>query len=255
MTILSPKLSKLDSIKHGFFTREGGVSIGLYGSLNAGQGSNDAPQNVAENRSRIAAYFETEPQNLVSCYQVHSNDVVVVTEPWLTDQRPKADAMVTNVPNLALGILTADCGPILFADSTAGVIGAAHAGWKGAVSGVLENTLTAMEKLGANRKNITACLGMTISRHNYEVGQEFLEKFLGEDSSNMRYFTPSEKIDHYMFDLQAFIIMRLSNADIGTVENLELCTYQDEQRFFSYRRTTHRKEPDYGRHISAIMLS
>lgn len=254
ITIPSYKLSSLLNIKHGFFTREGGVSSELYSSLNAGQGSNDAPQNVQKNRGIVAAYLGIEPTHLMSCYQVHSGDVIVVTKPWDTDNRPKADAMVTNVPNLALGILTADCGPILFADSNARVIGAAHAGWKGAVSGVLENTISAMETLGAKRENITACLGMTISQKNYDVGKEFLDQFLAADANNKQYFIASKTANHYMFDLPSYITMRLSNANIGIVENLALCTYMDEQRFFSYRRTTHRKEPDYGRHISAITL-
>jgi polyphenol oxidase len=253
-SLKSPKLSQQSNIKHGFFTREGGVSTGLYGSLNAGQGSNDAPENVTENRKRVAQALSVKPESLVSVYQVHSNDVAVVTEPWQADNRPKADSMVTNVPNLALGILTADCGPILFADSAAHVIGAAHAGWKGAVSGVLENTIIAMETLGAKRKNITACLGMTISQENYEVGQEFLEQFLAANAYNKHYFIPSKTPYHFMFDLPAFINMRLSQAGLGTVENLALCTYADEKRFFSYRRTTHRNEPDYGRHLSAIAL-
>jgi polyphenol oxidase len=254
IAIPSYKLSSLLNIKHGFFTREGGVSSGLYSSLNAGQGSNDAPQNVQENRSRVAAYLGIETTHLMSCYQVHSSDVIVVTKPWDTDNRPKADAMVTNVPNLALGILTADCGPILFADSNERVIGAAHAGWKGAVSGVLENIIAAMETLGAKRENITACLGMTISQKNYEVGQEFLDLFLAENTRNRLYFVPSKTPDHFMFDLPAFIVDRLSKTGIGAVENLALCTYADEKHFFSYRRSTHRKEPDYGRHISAIAL-
>ncbi len=251
-TILSSELSSLSGIKHGFFTREGGVSTNLYNSLNAGQGSSDVPENVAENRSRVAGALSVLPQNLVSVHQVHSDTVAVVTEPWQADNRPKADSMVTNVPNLALGILTADCGPVLFADSTARVIGAAHAGWKGAVSGVLENTVAAMEKLGAKRKNITACLGMTISQANYEVGQEFFEQFLVQNTNNKLYFKPSKTPGHHMFDLPAYITMRLTQAGIGTVKNLNFCTYADEQRFFSYRRATHRNEPDYGRHISAI---
>ncbi len=253
-TILSPKLTLLSGINHGFFTREGGVSTGLYASLNTGQGSNDEPENVAENRARIATHLGVEPTNLVSVYQVHSNDVAIVTAPWQGDNRPKADSMVTNISNMALGILTADCGPILFADHAAHVIGAAHAGWKGAISGVLENTITAMETLGAARKNITACLGMTISQDNYEVGQEFLNQFLAANADNKQYFIPSKTPDHYMFNLPAFITMRLTQAGIGSIEDLGLCTYAYEQRFFSYRRTTHRKEPDYGRHMSAIML-
>jgi polyphenol oxidase len=254
IAIPSSKLSLLSGINHGFFTREGGVSSGLYGSLNAGQGSNDAPQNVQENRSRVAAYLGVESKHLISCYQVHSNEVAIVTKPWDTDNRPKADAIVTNVISLALGILTADCGPILFADARNHVIGAAHAGWKGAISGVLENTIAAMETLGAQREHITACLGMTISQTNYEVGQEFLDQFLLANSNNKQYFIDSKIPNHYMFNLPSYITERLSNAGVGTVEDVALCTYAEKRRFFSYRRSTHRKEPDYGRHISAIAL-
>ncbi len=246
--------SQLKGIQHGFFTREGGISTGLYASLNAGQGSCDDPDNLCENRDRIAIFMGVQPDHLLSCYQVHSSDVVIVDEPWDADNRPKADAMVTNMRGVALGILTADCGPVLFADAKAGVIGAAHAGWKGALGGVLENTVVAMERLGAKRGDITACLGMMISQKHYEVGAEFIDTFLVADEQNNRFFALSNKPNHHLFDLSAFITSRLQSAGVGCIDNLDLCTYADEQRFFSYRRTTHRKEPDYGRHISAIAL-
>ncbi len=254
IAIRSSKLLCLPGIRHGYFTRQGGVSTGIYASLNGGQGSNDDPAHVAENRRRMAVDLGTAPKNLVSAYQVHSPDVAIVTEPWSREDRPKVDAMVTRIPGLALGIGTADCGPVLFADAQARIVGAAHAGWKGAVGGVLEATLAAMEMQGAKRENITACLGMTISRANYEVGPEFVARLIALDADNSRYFSTSVTLDHAMFDLPAYIKMRLAKAGVGTFEDLGLCTYADEERFFSYRRVTHRKEPDYGRHISAIML-
>lgn len=252
--IRSPKLSALPGIKHGFFTRLGGVSEGIYTSLNGGQGSSDKPYHVAENRARMAAELGVALPHLLSAYQIHSADVIEVKAPWGMADRPRVDAMVTSVPGLALSILTADCGPVLFADVKAGVIGAAHAGWKGAMSGVLEATINAMEMLGARRQAISACLGMTISQKNYEVGPEFLVKFLAEDVENMQFFKESQTEGHAMFNLPAYIGERLQRAGIGEFEDLGLCTYGDEARFFSYRRTTHRREPDYGRHISAIAL-
>ncbi len=254
IAIRSQQLSHLSGIRHGFFIRQGGVSTGIYASLNGGQGSNDAPENVTENRRRMAVHLGVDQANLVSSYQVHSIDVAVVKAPWSREDRPKVDAMVTNMPGLALGISTADCGPILFADADAGVIGAAHAGWKGAIGGVLEATIEAMESIGARRETITACLGMTISRQNYEVGPEFVARFVAEDAGNQRFFQASKQADHAMFDLPAYIMMRLGAAGLAAVDDLALCTYADEERFFSYRRVTHRKEPDYGRHISAIAL-
>lgn len=251
--IVNRKLESPD-IVHGFFTREGGVSQGLYASLNGGLGSSDEPTAVLENRSRMAAYLGVDPSKLLSLYQIHSADCVTVTKAWSVDQRPRADAMVTNFPGMALGIGTADCGPILFADSEAGVIGAAHSGWKGALYGVIESTIDAMEKLGALRSRITAVLGPTISQSAYEVGAEFKATFLSMDSRSNRFFTTENESGKCHFDLPAFIVERLSKARIGTIENLALCTYADEDRFFSFRRTTHRKEADYGRLIAAIAL-
>jgi len=253
MFITARELAAEAGIRHAFFTREGGASGGIYASLNGGLGSNDDPAAIAENRARMAQHLKVEPTHLVSLYQVHSPDVAVVTGPWPAD-RPKADAMVTTSQNVALGVSSADCGPILFADGEARVIGAAHSGWKGAFSGVVGATVTAMEKLGARRERILAVLGPTISAKAYEVGPEFIERFKAENRTYARFFTPSERAAHAMFDLPAFIALKAQEAGIGRFVDLALCTYGDEQRFFSYRRTTHRGEPDYGRLISAIAL-
>ncbi len=238
--------------RHGFFTRTGGVSEGIYRGLNVGLGSQDERENVHENRARVARWFAVEPDRLATVHQIHSPDVVVVDARY-DGARPQADAMVSNTPGVVLGVLAADCGPILFCDPEARVVGAAHAGWKGALYGVLENTIAAMEKLGAKRENIIASLGPSISHRNYEVGPEFVDRFLGVDKAYERYFKPSEKPGHAMFDLPGLTTQRLKDAGV-TAENLDICTYPDEDRFFSYRRTTHRQEPDYGRQISAIMI-
>ncbi len=255
MFVEAPELASFATLRHAFFTRQGGVSEGLYASLNGGTGSSDQPERVAENRRRMAEQVEVEAGNLLSLYQVHSADVVVVTEPWAPSDRPRADGMVTRTPGIALAIATADCGPLLFADPHAGVIGAAHAGWKGAFTGVLEATLAAMEGLGARREETVAVLGPTISRAAYEVGPEFAARFREADPENERFFSASEREGHRFFDLPAYIRTRLERAGIGEFEDLALCTYADAERFYSYRRTTHRGEPDYGRLISAISLS
>ncbi|HEV7334818.1 MAG TPA: peptidoglycan editing factor PgeF [Bosea sp. (in: a-proteobacteria)] len=253
MFITSPDLAGETGIQHAFFTREGGISTGIYASLNGGVGSQDDQAHVAENRARMAAHLGVERDKLVSVYQVHSPDVAVVTGPW-PGERPKADAMVTIAHGVALGVSSADCGPILFADSEAGVIGAAHSGWKGAFGGVVGATVTAMEKLGARRERIVAVLGPTISAAAYEVGPEFIERFKAENATYSRFFHASERPAHAMFDLPAFIAHRAQEAGIGRFVDLALCTYGDESRFYSYRRTTHRQEADYGRLISAIAL-
>lgn len=254
MYISSPDLAAEAGIRHAFFTRQGGVSTGIYASLNGGVGSADDPEAVKANRTRMAAHLAVDPSQLVSVYQVHSADAELVTGPW-PGERPRADAMVTVAHGVALAISTADCGPILFADHEARVIGAAHAGWKGAFTGIVGATVTAMEKLGARRERILAVLGPTIGPHAYEVGPEFIERFKAENATYARFFHPSERPAHAMFDLPAFIALRAHEAGIGRFVDLGLCTYSDEARFFSYRRTTHRKEPDYGRLISAIVLS
>ena len=239
-------------IGHGFFTRKRGVSNGIYGDLNVGAGSDDHPDNVGENRRRVATCVGAELAMLVTVHQVHSPDAVVVDAPF-ADGRPKADALVTATPGLALGVLTADCGPVLFADASAGVVGAAHAGWRGAVSGVLENTVAAMESLGARRSGIKAVLGPTISGANYEVGGELRDAVLAAPGGADSQFAPSSRAGHYMFDLQAYILARLEGAGVEAAATGH-CTYGDEVSFFSYRRATHRNEPDYGRQISVIKL-
>jgi YfiH family protein len=237
-------------ISHGFFTREGGVSAGIFASLNCGLGSGDDLSLVTENRRRVAAALNVD--DIVSAYQIHSADVIEVTAPFA--ERPKADGLVSATRGLALGILTADCGPVLFADVDAGVVGACHAGWKGAVSGVTDATVFAMEKLGARRDKIIAVLGPTISQKAYEVGPEFPKSFLEQNAAHEKYFIPSLKPSHYMFDLPAYLVGRMKAFGLQHVHDLALCTYSDEQRFFSYRRATHRNEKDYGRLISAIAL-
>lgn len=252
--ILSPLLdqARTQGIRHGYFTRIGGVSEGIYRGLNIGTGSADDQTMVRENRSRVAAWMGVEADSLLTVHQVHSPDVVVAREPFSGD-RPKADAMVTDIPGLAIGAVSADCGPVLFADPDARVIGAAHAGWKGAFTGVLENTIAAMEDLGAARERIVAVLGPSIGPENYEVGPEFVERFLAADKDNQLYFALSPAPGHAMFDLNRYTIDRLRRAGVAAA-SLDMCTYAREDLFYSYRRSTHRKEADYGRQISAIVL-
>lgn len=248
-------LARLAPIRHGFFTRDGGVSQGVYATLNGGVGSNDTPAKVDENRARMAAALGVAPDRLLTPHQVHSPDVVVAEEPWTTAGRPRADAVVTRVPALAVGVSTADCGPLLFADAEAGVIGATHAGWRGALGGVIEATVAAMVGLGANRVRIAAALGPTIRQPSYEVGPEFVDRFLAADTDNARFFTPSPHAGHAMFDLAGYIAEHVQRAGIVKFEDLGLCTYAEPARFYSYRRTTRLGEPDYGRHINAIALA
>jgi polyphenol oxidase len=248
-------LAPLANVRHAFFTRSGGVSAGVYASLNGGVGSNDRPENVAENRARMAAILGVNPDRLLTAYQIHSPDVVVADKPWTRENRPRADAIVTQVPRLAIGVSTADCGPLLLADTDAGVIGAAHAGWRGALTGVIEATIVAMERIGADRNKISAALGPTIRQANYEVGPEFVQRFLSEDPANARYFAPAQRPQHAMFDLPGYIGDRVRRAGITQFEDLGLCTYAEPERFFSYRRTTRSGEADYGRHVNAIALA
>ena len=252
--IRSPALEKLapQGVGHGFFTRAGGVSEGLYRGLNAGVGSQDSRENVAENRTRIATSLGVAPQNLLSLYQIHSADALTVRAAF-NGERPKADALVTDRPGLALGVLSADCGPVLYADAEAGVIGAAHAGWKGALTGILESTVEAMERLGAKRERIVAVLGPAIGPENYEVGPEFVARFASESAENELYFTPSAKPGHSLFDLNRYTLDRLARAGVAACGTGN-CTYADEAQFYSYRRATHRGEGDYGRQMSAIVL-
>jgi YfiH family protein len=247
-------LSALDGIRHAFFTRDGGVSGGVYASLNGGPGSGDAPDHVAENRARMATALGVAPDRLLTAYQIHSPDVVTIDRPWPPDERPRADAIVTATPGIAIGVTTADCGPVLLADAPARVIAAAHAGWRGAATGVLETTIAAMERCGAERARIVAALGPMIRQPSYEVGPEFVTRFKADDGANERFFKPSPRPNHALFDLPGYIAARLAAAGIRRVQDLGLCTYEDPTRFFSYRRSTHRKEADYGRHINAIAL-
>jgi YfiH family protein len=237
--------------RHGFFTRKGGASSGIFAGLNCGTGSSDQAEIVAINRARVADAMGLGVEALVSVHQVHSPDVVTVTAP-LAD-RPRADAMVTATPGLALAVLTADCQPVLFADAKAGVIGAAHAGWKGARDGVMEATLGAMEALGARRGAITAVIGPCISQTAYEVGQEFFESFTDEAPEAQRFFVNGNG-DRYLFDLPSYGLWRLREAGVGHADWTRHCTYRDPARFYSYRRTTHAGEADYGRQISVIRL-
>jgi YfiH family protein len=248
-------LSSLPGIRHAFFSRAGGVSTGVYEGLNGGTGSSDKPEHIAENRARMAAAVGVKPEHFLTAYQIHSPDVVVAETPWPQDARPKADAIVTKVPGLAIGISTADCGPVLFADPHARVLGAAHAGWRGAFGGVIESTLAAMERLGADRARVVAAAGPMISQPNYEVGQELVDRFLAADPANARFFVPAARPGHALFDLPGYVVSRLEAAGVGQIENLAVCTYGNPSQFYSYRRSTHRAEPDYGRHINAIALS
>jgi YfiH family protein len=248
-------LARLAPVRHGFFTRDGGVSQGVYATLNGGVGSADAPARVDENRARMAAALGVAPERLLTPYQIHSPDVAVAEEPWNAADRPRADAVVTRVPGLAVGVSTADCGPLLFADADAGVVGAAHAGWRGALGGVIETTVAVMETLGASRARIVAALGPTIRQPNYEVGPEFVERYLAADDRNARFFAPSQRAGHAMFDLAGYIAERVQRAGVQHFEDLGLCTYAEPERFYSYRRTTRLGEPDYGRHINAIAFA
>src|SRR5580698_2582459 len=253
MTLGSPLLSSIPGLRHAFFTREGGVSGGFYASLNGGIGSNDDPAHVAENRRRMANQIGVAPEHLLSVHQTHSPDVVVATGPWPGASRPRADAIVTRIEGLAIGASAADCGPVLLTDPRARVIGAAHAGWKGALTGILESTVDAMEKLGAERSGIIAAIGPLIRQHSYEVGAEFVERFLADDAENALFFIPAARANHAMFDLAGFIRTRLENAGVLMIDDIGIDTYSDE-RFYSYRRSVHRAEPDYGRHVHAIAL-
>ncbi|UTW60114.1 peptidoglycan editing factor PgeF [Kordiimonas sp. SCSIO 12603] len=246
-------IDDFSSFPHSFMSNEGGTSRGIYRSLNCGPGSRDDVANVAENRRIVAEHIaKRRDAHVLSCYQHHSADVVVASSDWGED-RPKADAMVTRTPGLILGILTADCTPVLFSDEQAGIIGAAHAGWKGALGGVLENTILEMEKLGATRANIKTAIGPTIHQPSYEVGAGFKDQFLEKNTSFEKFFIAGKDSDHFQFDLPGLVTARLQAANILAIHNVRIDTYTSDVHF-SYRRTTHRGEPDYGRQISAIML-
>ena len=249
MTLRVLTSDALVPVRHGFFTRKGGASSGVFAGLNCGAGSSDQSEAVATNRARVSEHMGGP---LVSLHQTHSNKVVTVDAPH-SGSAPEADGIVTATSGLVLGILTADCQPVLFADSTAGVVGAAHAGWKGAMDGVLEATVDAMESLGAERTKITAIIGPSISQCAYEVGPEFLVRFLDDDPDNQRFFAGGKK-DRVQFDLISYGLHRLREAGIGRAEWTGHCTYADPEHFFSYRRTTHTGDADYGRLMSAIRL-
>ncbi len=251
MTLEIITADSLSPVRHGFFTRRGGASSGVFSGLNCGPGSSDQSEIVRINRARVAAAMGVAPDHLLTLNQVHSPDTVTVDGP-LT-QRPRADALVTARPGVAVAVLSADCQPVLLADAKAGVVGAAHAGWRGALDGVLEATLDAMEGLGARRGDISAVIGPAISQAAYEVGPEFLEEFIAEDPANTRFFANGAD-GRYMFDLPAYGLERLRAAGVGQAEWTRHCTYADPARFFSYRRSCHAGEADYGRLISAIRL-
>jgi polyphenol oxidase len=253
MTLASPLLSAIPGLRHAFFAREGGVSGGIYAGLNGGIGSKDDPTCVTENRRRMAAQMGVALSHFLTAHQTHSADVVVATAPWQDGLRPRADAIVTRTEGLAIGATAADCGPILLVDPNARVIGAAHAGWKGALTGILEATIEAMEKLGAERNGLIAAIGPLIRQPSYEVGGEFVERFIEADAENALLFLPSTRDGHAMFDLAGYIRRRLEAAGVLVIDDIGVDTYSDEN-FFSYRRSVHRKEPDYGRHVHAIVL-
>ena len=245
------------AVQHGFFGRVGGVSAGIYGSLNCGLGSEDDKDVVQENLRRVGMAYGVEPDHILTLYQIHSNICLSETGPRMPEERPEADAHVTDRPGLVLGILTADCAPVLFsgekADGTP-VIGAAHAGWKGAIGGVLENTVSEMQKLGSVRESIKACVGPCIAQASYEVDKNYVARFLEEDGENERFFKESQNEERAMFDLPGYCAVRLFGAGVGSVTLMDTDTYAREEDFFSYRRKTHRGETDYGRQISTIMI-
>ena len=253
MLTLGP-LNGLTPIRHAFFTRAGGVSKGIYASLNCGLGSRDDGADVRENRKRAMAMVDLGPERLTTAFQTHSPDVATVDRPWKEEERPRVDAMVTDKPGIALGILTADCAPVLLADPKARVVGAAHAGWRGALDGVLENTVDAMERLGANRRDIFAGVGPCIGRRSYEVGPEFPDPFLQQDAGNGDFFTPAPRDGHFLFDLRGYVSRRLAQMKLDDVQSLPCDTCAEEDRFFSYRRACLKGEADYGRELSVIYL-
>jgi polyphenol oxidase len=255
MMMLRAESLALAGIRHAFFTRQGGVSTGFYESLNGGVGSADRAADVVENRARMAAALGVEPRCLITAYQIHSPQVIVADTPWPADARPRADGIVTRTPALAIGVSTADCGPVLFAEPQARVVGAAHAGWRGALAGIIEATIAAMERLGAARGRIRVALGPMISQRNYEVGPDLIERFAAEDTEAGTFFAPAARPGHALFDLPGYIAARLRRAGLAHIEDLNACTYADPARFFSYRRATHRGESDYGRHVNAIVLT
>jgi YfiH family protein len=252
--ITIPALSRVSGIRHAFFTRHGGVSEGIYASKNCGFGSGDARENVARNRARCMAELDAGGPALVTVHQVHGQEAVVAGEPWEPGEAPVADAMVTDRPGIALGILAADCVPVLFVDPDAGIVGAAHAGWKGALFGVLEATAARMKALGAEPGRILAAIGPHISRRSYEVGPEFRDRFIAADRANAAFFAPTERPGHHLFDLGGFVAGRLEQLGLAEVHDAGRDTLTEDAAFFSYRRSVLRGEPDYGRCLSAIVI-
>jgi len=253
MNILHAENLASKRIAHGFFGRKGGVSHGIFASLNCGPGSGDARAAVIENRRRAADTLKAGSR-LLTLHQIHSANAATVTAPWNLGEGPQADAMVTRERNLALGILTADCAPVLLADTEAGVIGAAHAGWRGALAGVTDSSIAAMEAIGAKRNRIATAIGPCISKVNYEVAFEFRDRFVAADSRNIGYFAAGDRADHFRFDLEGYVEMRLNEAGVASIVRCSACTYAHEDDFFSFRRATHCGETDYGRQVSAIVL-
>ena len=249
----APSFDGLRGISHGFFGRSGGVSGGIYASLNAGQGADDNPAHIEENRTRVAAAIGTTGPRLLSCHQCHSTDVMIIDKPW-EGARPKADAIVTRTPGIAISALAADCAPVLFYDPIAKVIGAAHAGWRGALAGVTDETVKAMLTLGAHRAHIRAAIGPCIGPDNFEVGPEFVAEFIGDSLGNGKFFRPGTGTRSY-FDMKAYLVRKLNRAGVKTTAALPDCTYAQNDAYFSYRHNSHHGIPDYGRNISVIMLT
>jgi len=253
--IQAPCLAHLPGIRHGFFTRAGGGSLGIYAGLNCGPGSADDPEQVAANRARVSEHLGAEPPEIATLYQVHSAIALCIDAPVPCNDRPKADAIVTRTPGLAVGVLTADCAPVLFADAQARVVAAAHAGWRGAVAGILEATIAQMERQGAERSRIHAAVGPAINQVSYEVGPEFEAELLKSCADNARFFVRSNSNARAHFDLPGYVENRLLAAALGKVERQSPCTYENESLFYSFRRSQHRREADYGRQISAIVVA
>lgn len=254
ISVNAENLTHCNKISHGFFTRKGGVSEGIYKGLNVGRGSADDQKKVSENRARVRKTLKADA--LCSLYQIHSADVVEVTMPWVPSELPKADAMVTNREGIALGILTADCVPVLFCDAGAGVIGAAHAGWKGAFGGVVQNTVAAMQKLGAEPAHIVTAIGPAIEQNSYQVDSLFYANFKDKDEASTAFFErDADSASHYFFNLKGYVRLQCQRAGLSNIEMLQNDTYGEEDAFYSYRRSCHRNEPDYGRQVSAIILN
>ncbi|HVI53273.1 MAG TPA: peptidoglycan editing factor PgeF [Candidatus Sulfotelmatobacter sp.] len=248
-------LNEVLRIRHGFFTRQGGVSEGLYASLNCGFGSQDNPEHVTANRNLAMSTLDVPPQCLATVYQQHTTKVSIIGDDWAPGQEPQvADAMVTNRPGIALGILTADCAPVLLADRKANVVAAVHAGWRGALGGILDNAVQAMVSLGAKTNRIVASVGPCIAQRSYEVGPEFPIPFLEQDGDNHFFFTAAQREGHYFFDLPGYVARRLAKASVSEVARTPCDTFREESRFFSYRRSVLKGEGDYGRNLSAIVL-